>query len=32
MFGIGPQEFVMIAVVVLVIGVLIASFVSRKNK
>jgi hypothetical protein len=32
MFGIGMQEFVIIAVVVLVIAVLIASFVSRKNK
>jgi hypothetical protein len=31
-FGIGTQEFFIITIVVVVTGVLIASFVSRKNK
>jgi hypothetical protein len=32
MFGIGTQEFFIIAIVVMVIGVLFASFKARQNK
>jgi hypothetical protein len=32
MFGIGTQEFVIIAILVMVIGVLFATFKARQNK